>query len=60
MYDVYMSKKKNGRPKNDYPSCDYNREVKQMKVKKNRFTVVFTELAIEDAPGEDAPVEQPV
>ena len=29
VYDVYMSKKKNGRPKDDYPSCDYNREVRQ-------------------------------
>lgn len=50
VYEVYMSKKKNGRPKDDYPPCDYGRVVKLMKVKKNRFTVVFTELAVKDAP----------
>ena len=43
VFEVFMSKKKNGRPKDDYPSCDMQREVKKTNVIKNRFTVVFSE-----------------
>ena len=45
-YDVYMAKKDNGKPKDDYPTFDYNKSVKSAKVKKNRFSVAYNEEAL--------------
>ena len=42
-YDVYMAKKDNGKPKDDYPTFDYKMSVKSAKVKKNRFSVAYNE-----------------
>ena len=45
-YDVYMAKKDNGKPKDDYPTFDYKMSVKSAKVKKNRFSVAYNEDAL--------------
>ena len=49
VYDVYMAKKTNGKPKDDLPPFELKMSVKQAKVKQNRFSVVFSEDAITSA-----------
>lgn len=46
VYDVYMAKKDNGKPKDDYPNFEMKMTVKTAKVKQNRFSVVFSEKAL--------------
>ena len=48
-FDVYMAKKNNGKPKDDYPNFEVKMTVKEAKVKQNRFSVVFSENALEPA-----------
>lgn len=48
-FDVYMAKKNNGKPKDDYPNFEVKMTVKEAKVKQNRFSVVFSENALESA-----------
>lgn len=42
-----MAKKTNGKPKDDYPNFEVKMTVKEAKVKENRFSVVFSEAAVE-------------
>lgn len=42
-----MAKKNDGKPKDDYPNFEVKMTVKEAKVKDNRFSVVFSEEAIE-------------
>jgi hypothetical protein len=42
-FDVYMAKKNNGKPKDDYPTFEVKMTVKDAKVKQNRFSVVYSE-----------------
>ena len=44
--DVFMAKKKNGKPKEDYPPFEMTMTVKKAKVKLNRFCVLYSDLAI--------------
>jgi hypothetical protein len=46
-YDVYMAKKNNGKPKDDYPNFEVKMTVKEANVKENRFSVIFSTDAIE-------------
>lgn len=46
-YDVYMAKKNNGKPKDDYPNFEVKMTVKEANVKENRFSVIFSTEAIE-------------
>ena len=49
-YDVYMAKKNNGKPKDDYPNFEVKMTVKEANVKENRFSVIFSTDAIEAPP----------
>ena len=42
-----MAKKKNGKPKEDYPPFEMSMTVKDAKVKLNRFCVLYSDLAID-------------
>ncbi len=44
--DMFMAKKKNGRPKEDYPPFEMTMTVKDAKVKLNRFCVLYSDQAI--------------
>ena len=46
-YDIYMAKKNNGKPKDDYPNFEVKMTVKEANVKENRFSVIFSSDAIE-------------
>ena len=64
VYDVFMAKKKNGKPKDDYPSkfwlfkvcLDFEMAtmVKTADVKKNRFSVIYTSKALISKPAENS------
>ena len=49
MFDIYMAKKNNGKPKDDYPPFEMRMTVKEAKVKENRFSVTFSEEALKPA-----------
>lgn len=47
VYDVYMAKKKSGKPKDGEPNWELNQKVNSAGVQDNLFTVVYTSLAVE-------------
>jgi len=38
-----MAKKKNGKPKEDYPPFEMSQTVKEVKVKMNRFCLLYSD-----------------
>ena len=41
-----MAKKKNGKPKEDYPPFEMSQTIKEVKVKMNRFCLLYSDEAI--------------
>jgi len=41
-----MAKKKNGKPKEDYPPFEMSQTIKEVRVKMNRFCLVYSDEAV--------------
>ena len=49
VFDMMIAKKKNGKPKDDYPPFEMTQTIKEANVKNNRFSVLFSEKALIEA-----------
>ena len=56
-YEIYMSKK-TGKPKTDYPDFELTFKIKDANVKKNRFTVIYTQECCKLKTAEEAEVRK--
>lgn len=43
LYEIYMAKKKTGKPKDDYPNQELAQRVKDFNISDCLFTVVYTD-----------------
>jgi len=53
VYDVYMAKKKSGKPKDGEPNWERSQKVKEAGVADNLFTVLYSAQAIESGEGDN-------